>query len=144
MEILKKIRMCSFPVNISLKTHPQTKVIKATSMGFHRCQMAPKNLLWIVLKGIFIRLMINTCFFSFQYHIEKTCKSFHITLHLKIEKWGIDYFRKGEGGGGAQCVELELRWQFCVHSSTCPEIYLSSKFWNFKHQIPTRTCSKAH
>ena len=25
---------------------------------------------------------------------------------------------------GAQCVELELRWRFCVHSSTCPEIYL--------------------
>ena len=23
----------------------------------------------------------------------------------------------------AQCVELELRWQFCVHSSTCPKIY---------------------
>ena len=23
----------------------------------------------------------------------------------------------------AQCVELELGWQFCVHSSTCPEIY---------------------
>ena len=23
----------------------------------------------------------------------------------------------------AQCVELELRWQFCVHGSTCPEIY---------------------
>ena len=27
-------------------------------------------------------------------------------------------------GEGAQCVELELRWRFCVHSSTCPEIYL--------------------
>ena len=26
--------------------------------------------------------------------------------------------------GGAQCVELELRWQFCVHGSTSPEIYL--------------------
>ena len=26
-------------------------------------------------------------------------------------------------GGPAQCVELELRWQFCVHGSTCPEIY---------------------
>ena len=23
----------------------------------------------------------------------------------------------------AQCVELELRWQFCVHGSTCPEIH---------------------
>ena len=23
-----------------------------------------------------------------------------------------------------QCVELMLRWQFCVHSSMCPEIYL--------------------
>ena len=28
------------------------------------------------------------------------------------------------GGEGAQCVELELRWQFCVHSSACPEIYI--------------------
>ena len=26
-------------------------------------------------------------------------------------------------GSGAQCVELELRWQFCVHGSICPEIY---------------------
>ena len=25
---------------------------------------------------------------------------------------------------GAQSVELELRWRFCVHGSTCPEIYL--------------------
>ena len=24
--------------------------------------------------------------------------------------------------GGAQCVELKLRWQFSVHTSTCPEI----------------------
>ena len=23
----------------------------------------------------------------------------------------------------AQCVELKLRWQFCVHTSTCHEIY---------------------
>ena len=23
----------------------------------------------------------------------------------------------------SQCVELKLRWQFCVHTSTCPEIY---------------------
>ena len=23
-----------------------------------------------------------------------------------------------------QCVELELRWQFCMHGSICPEIYL--------------------
>ena len=23
----------------------------------------------------------------------------------------------------AQCVELKLRWRFCVHTSTCPEIY---------------------
>ena len=30
----------------------------------------------------------------------------------------------GGGGTWAQCVELELRWRFCVHSSTCPEIYL--------------------
>ena len=22
-----------------------------------------------------------------------------------------------------QCVELKLRWRFCVHSSKCPEIY---------------------
>ena len=42
MEILKKIKMCSFPVNISLKTHPHTKMIKAPGMGFHRCQMAKK------------------------------------------------------------------------------------------------------
>ena len=28
-----------------------------------------------------------------------------------------------------QCVELMLRWRFCVHSSICPEIYLQSKFW---------------
>ena len=27
---------------------------------------------------------------------------------------------EGSGGrGGAQCVELKLRWQFCVHTSTC-------------------------
>ena len=25
--------------------------------------------------------------------------------------------------GGAQCVELALRWQFCVHSRICHEIY---------------------
>ena len=29
----------------------------------------------------------------------------------------------GWEGGGAQCVELKLRWQFCVHTSTCHEIY---------------------
>ena len=23
----------------------------------------------------------------------------------------------------AQCVESELRWQFCLHGTTCPEIY---------------------
>ena len=23
---------------------------------------------------------------------------------------------------GAHCVELELRWQFCVHGNTCPDI----------------------
>ena len=28
-----------------------------------------------------------------------------------------------------QCVELKLRWQFYVHGSTCPKIYLWSKFW---------------
>ena len=28
----------------------------------------------------------------------------------------------------AQCVELKLRWQFCVHTSTCREIYFQSKF----------------
>jgi hypothetical protein len=27
-------------------------------------------------------------------------------------------------GGTSQCVELKLRWQFYVHASTCPEIYL--------------------
>ena len=27
-------------------------------------------------------------------------------------------------GGGARGVELGLRGQFCVHSSTCPEIYI--------------------
>ena len=26
--------------------------------------------------------------------------------------------------GGAQCVELKLRWHFCVHTSTCHDIYL--------------------
>ena len=31
-------------------------------------------------------------------------------------------------GHPAQGVELELRWQFCVHSSTCPEMYFQSKF----------------
>ena len=25
---------------------------------------------------------------------------------------------------GSQCVELKLRWRFCVHTCTCPEIYL--------------------
>ena len=25
--------------------------------------------------------------------------------------------------GEAQCVELKLRWRFCVHASSCPEIY---------------------
>ena len=29
---------------------------------------------------------------------------------------------------GAQCVELKLRWRFCLHTSTCPEIYFWSKF----------------
>ena len=28
-----------------------------------------------------------------------------------------------------QCVELALRWQFCVHGSICHEIYIESKFW---------------
>ena len=27
------------------------------------------------------------------------------------------------GTDPTQCVELQLRWQFCVHTSTCPEIY---------------------
>ena len=35
---------------------------------------------------------------------------------------------RGAKGTKAQCVELELRWQFCVHGSTCPEIYFYSKF----------------
>ena len=28
-----------------------------------------------------------------------------------------------------QCVELALRWQFCVHGSICHEIYFQSKSW---------------
>ena len=36
--------------------------------------------------------------------------------------------RRG-GGGRAQCVELKLRWHFCVHTSTYPEIYFQSNFW---------------
>ena len=41
--------------------------------------------------------------------------------------------------GRAQCVELNLRWQFCVHSSICPEIYLSSKFWRIFDILNTRS-----
>ena len=33
-----------------------------------------------------------------------------------------------EGKGGAQCVELDLRWRFCGHGSACPAIYLYLKF----------------
>jgi hypothetical protein len=37
---------------------------------------------------------------------------------------GITYTVMPEpGGGGAQCVELALRWQFCGHGSICHEIY---------------------
>ena len=52
--------------------------------------------------------------------------------HLCIVTFGLIYdkFLKGKkvpggeiSGGGAQCVELKLRWQFCVHTSTWPEIY---------------------
>ena len=31
---------------------------------------------------------------------------------------------KETGPGGAQCVELVLRWQFCVHGSICHEKYI--------------------
>ena len=34
-----------------------------------------------------------------------------------------DRVRPGKDWDLAQCVELELRWQFCVHGSTCPEIH---------------------
>ena len=37
MEILKKIKMNLFPVNIRLKTDANTKMIKATGLGFHLC-----------------------------------------------------------------------------------------------------------
>ena len=43
------------------------------------------------------------------------------TIH-KLRKHNLGFFGPLEG------VELELRWQFCVHSSTCPEIYFLSKF----------------
>ena len=52
--------------------------------------------------------------------------------HLCIVTFGLIYdkFLKGKkvpggeiSGGGAQSVELKLRWQFCVHTSTWPEIY---------------------
>ena len=36
-------------------------------------------------------------------------------------KWGVT----------VQCIELKLRWQFCEHGSTYPEIYFQSKFWIF-------------
>ena len=29
----------------------------------------------------------------------------------------------------SQCVELKLKWRFCVYGSICPEIYLLSEFW---------------
>ena len=52
------------------------------------------------------------------------------------------------GGGRAQCVELELRWQFCVHSSTCPKIIFLIKvlnnFWYFEHPILTMIYSEAY
>ena len=35
----------------------------------------------------------------------------------------IEFTDMQKTSGGAQCVESELRWQFCVHGSTCPEIY---------------------
>ena len=35
----------------------------------------------------------------------------------------VDSVPETDGEPGSQCVELELRWQFCVHSSACPEIY---------------------
>ena len=43
---------------------------------------------------------------------------------------GFDYIRVKIWGGGqgnwppSQCVELKLRWRFCVHTIKCPEIYL--------------------
>ena len=67
--------MCSFPVNISLKTHALTRIKKAPKMGFHRCQMAKKKINPGSFQEFSSDNMINMCFFSFQYHIKNTCKS---------------------------------------------------------------------
>ena len=40
-------------------------------------------------------------------------------------KWRIASFKKG--AAGAQCVELALRWHFCVHGSICHAIYISNQ-----------------
>ena len=55
----------------------------------------------------------------------------------------------GSGEGGAQCVEMKLRWQFYVHASkympwTVLLIIVLNNFWYFKHQILTRICSDAY
>ena len=54
-----------------------------------------------------------------------------VQLLNKIEGYGLQeksyYYIKNRGvgmGGGAQCVELALRWQFRVHSSICHEMYI--------------------
>ena len=37
----------------------------------------------------------------------------------KLPKVECSHFSKTK----TQCVELKLRWPFCVHTGTCPEIY---------------------
>ena len=44
--------------------------------------------------------------------------------------WAIQLLIKcPENFPSAQCVELKIRWWFCVHTSTCTEIYFLLKFW---------------
>ena len=52
-----------------------------------------------------------------------------ISPRLLRESWILDITDlaslspAGKPGGGAQCVELKLRWRFCAHTGTCPDIY---------------------
>ena len=56
--------------------------------------------------------------------------SFAGSLPTVVSSFSAPGDASGASGGSfgfgtlAQCVELKLRWRFCLHTSTCPEIYL--------------------
>ena len=98
-----------------------------------RFSLTTRFLVYVRPRGVFLHY--NNVIFSRNQNLFE-CLIWNLNLNPK-EPGLFGY------SGGAQCVELKLRWRFCVH----PEIYLFiikvlDNF--FKHHISTRICSEAY